>query len=97
MRVIAIKPLREFWGQNHDAEVALRAWVAEATYANWQKPSDIKKKFGSVSIIANNRAIFNISGNKYRLVVAIKYDFQLIYIRFIGTHKQYDKIIAKEI
>ena len=97
MRVIAIKPLREFWKQYHDAEIPLRAWVAEAANANWQKPSDIKKKFGSVSIIANNRAIFNISGNKYRLVVAIKYDFQLIYIRFIGTHKQYDKIIAKEI
>ncbi len=97
MRVIAIKPLREFWKVHHDAETPLKAWYTEVKAEKWMKPNDIKKKYRSVSIIANNRAVFNISGNKYRLVVAIKYDFQIVYIRFIGTHNQYDKINVKEI
>ncbi len=97
MRIIAIKPLREFWKEYHDAEIPLRAWYTEVKTTKWRKPNDIKEKYRSVSIIANNRAVFNISGNKYRLVIAIKYDFQIVYIRFIGTHKQYDKINAKEI
>lgn len=97
MRVIAIKPLREFWKEYHDAEDPLRAWYTEVKTAKWRKPNDIKEKYRSVSIIADNRAVFNISGNKYRLVIAIKYDFQIVYIRFIETHKQYDKINAKEI
>lgn len=97
MRIIVIRPLRKFWKEYHDAEVPLRAWYTEAKVAKWRKPNDIKEKYRSVSIIANNRAVFNISGNKYRLVVAIKYDFQIVYIRFIGTHKQYDTINAKEI
>ncbi len=97
MRVIAIKPLREFWKKYHDAEIPIRAWYTEVKAAKWRKQNDIKEKYRSVSIIANNRAVFNILGNKYRLVFATKYDFQIVYVRFIGTHKQYDKINAKEI
>lgn len=97
MRVIAVKTLKEFWKEYHDAEIPLRAWYSEVKSARWKKPADVKERYRSVSIIANNRAIFNIAGNKYRLVVAIKYDFQIVYIRFIGTHNQYDKINAVEI
>jgi mRNA interferase HigB len=97
MRLIAIKTLKSFWKIHSDAEMPLRAWVAEVKKAKWENPNDIKKKYRAVSFIANNRVIFNISGNKYRLVLAIKYDFQLMYVRFIGTHSQYDKINAKEI
>ncbi|MBT3479078.1 MAG: type II toxin-antitoxin system HigB family toxin [Candidatus Marinimicrobia bacterium] len=97
MRIIAIKTLKEFWKEYHDAEDSLRAWYSEVKAAKWKTPNDIKEKYRSVSIMANNRAVFNIAGNKYRLIVAIKYEFQIVYIRFIGTHKQYDKINAKEI
>lgn len=97
MRIIAIKSLREFWEEYHDAEGPLRAWYVEAIAAQWKKPNDIKKKYKSASILGNNRAVFNIAGNKYRLVTAIKYEYQIVYIRFVGTHKQYDKINAKEV
>jgi mRNA interferase HigB len=75
----------------------LEAWHAEALKAIWQTPQDIKAQFRSASILKNNRVVFNIGGNKYRLVVAIDYTRQTIFVRFIGTHKQYDKIDAEVI
>jgi mRNA interferase HigB len=99
MRVIAIRALKEFWQKpgNQDAEQALRAWYAEAKEAEWNGPNDIKAKYLSASIVGNNRVVFNIKGNKYRLIVAIKYDFKLAYIRFVGTHKEYDAVDARTI
>ena len=97
MRVIAIKALRDFWNKHKDAEQPLRAWYTEAKKADWQKADDITKQYRSASILRNNRVVFNIKGNNYRLITAINYIFKIVYIRFVGTHKEYDKINAEEI
>ncbi len=99
MRIIAIKKLRDFWNNPNyrNSEQPLRAWYSEVKKATWKKPSDIKSKYKNASFLAKNRVVFNIKGNDYRLVVAIKYEFQIVYIRFIGTHKQYDNINAGDI
>ena len=97
VRIIAIKVLKEFWKKHSDAEQPLRAWYAEAKSADWKKPADITKVYRTASILANNRAVFNIKGNDYRLIVTINYAYRIVYIRFIGTHKEYDKINAEEI
>jgi len=97
MRVISVKTLKLFWEKHPDTESPLRAWYTEAKKARWQGPQDIKTEYRTASILRNNRVVFNIKGNKYRLVVAVKYDFQIVYIRFIGTHAAYDDIRAEEI
>lgn len=99
MRVIAKKRLKDFWESpgHGDSEQPLRAWYRIAKHAVWKTPNDIKRQFRSASIVGNNRVVFNIAGNKYRLVVSINYDYRIIYVRFIGTHKQYDRIKAKEV
>jgi mRNA interferase HigB len=97
MRVIAVETLKTFWDRHPDAEAALRAWYTEARRANWRGPQDIKNAYRTASLIRNNRVVFNIKGNRYRLIAAIKYDFQIVYIRFVGTHAAYDKINAEEI
>ena len=97
MRVIARKVLRLFWDKYPDAEQPLKAWYAEAKKASWQTPSDIKALYRSASILKNNRVVFNIGGNKYRLIVKINYPFQIAYIRFLGTHEEYDEIDAETI
>jgi len=96
MRVISVKRLKDFWEKkNHaDAEQPLRAWYAEAKAADWKNPNEIKAKYHSASFVGNNRVVFNVRGNHYRLVAAIRYEFKIVYIRFIGTHEQYDKINA---
>ncbi len=70
------------------------AWHADVKQANWRSPSDIKKVYRNASILANNRVVFNIKGNTYRLVAAIQYEFGIVYIRFVGTHREYDHIDA---
>ena len=97
MRVLSRTTLSDFWKSNKGAEQQLRAWYQEAKAASWKKPSDIKKLYRSASILKNSRIVFNIVGNKYRLVVKIVYDYQIVYVRFIGTHQQYDKIDANTI
>ena len=97
MRIIAIKALRDFWNKHKDAEQPLRAWYIEAKKAGWKKPDDIIKQYRSASILRNNRVVFNIKGNNYRLVTSINYSFKIVYIRFVGTHKEYDNINAEEI
>ena len=97
MRIIARSTLRSFWEQYPDAERPLKAWFYEASRANWQSPSDIKSLYRHASILANNRVVFNIKGNDYRLIVHVRYDISIIFIRFIGTHKEYDKIDATTI
>lgn len=97
MRVIAKAALREFWENHPDAEQPLRAWHAEAKAADWKTPADIKAKYRSAIILRGGRVIFNIGGNKYRLVVRINFPFRVIYIRFLGTHREYDRIDAETI
>jgi mRNA interferase HigB len=97
MRIIAKKTLREFWERHADAEQALKAWYYDVKHADWKSPGDIRKTYATVSILANNRVVFNIRGNNYRLVVAINYDFGIVYIRFVGTHQEYDQIDAEHI
>ncbi len=99
MRVIARKTLTEFWRRPGcgDAEQPLRAWFHEAKAADWKTPADVKAAYRSASILGNNRVVFNICGNKYRLVVAINYRTSIVFIRFIGNHAEYDRINAREI
>lgn len=97
MRVLAKKVLRIFWERFPDAEGALKAWFAEAEKAAWENPAQIKDQYRSASIIGDNRVVFNICGNKYRLVVKINYRIGIVLIRFIGTHKEYDTVNAEEI
>lgn len=92
MRVIAIKTLREFWEDHPDARQPLQAWYEDIRHAAWSSPADIKAVYRNASIVANNRVVFNIKGNDYRLVVAINYRFSIVYIRFVGTHGDYDRI-----
>ncbi len=97
MHVISRKKLREFWENHADARASLESWFADVKHAEWQKPDDIKAVYRNASIIGNNRVIFNIKGNKYRLVVAVQYTFRIVYIRFIGTHQEYDGIDTETI
>jgi len=87
----------EYWAVEPDAKTELEAWHAEAKAADWATPAQIKAKYGNASILKGGRVVFNICGNRYRLVVCINYDFRTIYIRFVGTHKEYDKIDAQTV
>lgn len=94
MRVIAVATLRRFWARHPDAEQPLRAWLDEARNARWLSPKDIKVRYSSASFIGGHRVVFNIKGNDYRLVIAVAYRFQAVYIKFVGTHASYDRIDA---
>jgi mRNA interferase HigB len=98
MRVIALKRLREHWetAQRQDSEQPLKAWHAVARRATWRHFADVKAQFRSASAVGD-RVVFNIAGNKYRLVTFINYDYHTIYIRFIGTHSEYDKLDVKDV
>jgi mRNA interferase HigB len=97
MRVIAKKILREFWEKKTDSEGQLKTWYKEASKAIWISPIDIKTEYPRASILKRGRVVFNICGNKYRLVVQINYLRKWAFIRFIGTHREYDKIDAEKI
>lgn len=97
MRIVALSALRECWRKHPDAEVPLRAWYAIARRAIWRRPGGIKAAYRNASIIANNRVVFNIKGNDYRLVVAVHYNRGMMFIRFVGTHREYDHIDAEAI
>jgi mRNA interferase HigB len=97
MRVIALKTLRDFWEKHPQAEIPLRAWYALASRADWRNPADIKAAYRNASFLANNRVVFNIKGNDYRLVVAMRYDKGIIFVRFVGAHREYDRINAEEV
>lgn len=92
MRVIALSALREFWAKYPDAEQPLRAWHDEASRAVWKQPAEIKALYRSASILKNRRVVFNIKGNEYRFVVAVAYRVGVVYVKFVGTHVQYDRI-----
>ena len=97
MRVIAISTLRDFWIKHPDSEQALREWYIKTLRAGWNSFNDIRNDFNSVDYIKNQRYVFNIRGNGYRLVAAIKFTPKLVYVRFVGTHSEYDKIDASTI
>lgn len=97
MRIFSKKMLREFWESHADAKIGLQGWYEDALRAEWQTPSDIKRTYASASIIGDNRVVFNIQGNAYRLVVKIHYDRGFAYIRFVGTHAEYDRIDTEKV
>lgn len=97
MRVIALSTLRSFWEVHPDAEQPLKAWHQEATKASWTKPADIKAQYRNASVLKNRRVVFNIKGNDYRLIVAIACKLQIVYVKFVGTHKEYDNVNAETI
>lgn len=97
MRIISRKTLVDYWSANPRSEAQLKAWYAEADSATWTKPADVKDKYRNASILRDGRAVFNICGNDFRLVVWINYEFYTVYIRFIGTHTEYDKVDAQTI
>jgi len=96
-RIIAKSTLREFWEKHADSEQYLKTWYDTAKSAKWFSPNDVKQTYVSVSILKYGRVVFNIKGNSYRLVVKFNYEKQWAFIRFIGTHPEYDKINADTI
>ena len=100
MRIIALSTLKAFWENDHacqDAKEPGLAWYRHALKADWGSPIEVKVSFRSASILRDGRVVFNLAGNKYRLVVWINYPYRVVYVRFIGTHAQYDDIDAQNI
>ncbi|WP_449466875.1 type II toxin-antitoxin system HigB family toxin [Stenotrophomonas humi] len=100
MRVIALSALKAFWNDNPehaDSEEPTMAWYRHAAMADWSQPADVKADFGTASILKDGRVVFNIAGNKYRLIVWINCPYRVVYVRFLGTHPQYDAIDAQTI
>jgi mRNA interferase HigB len=97
VRIISRKTIVDFYNRQKETRDQLETWYHEVKKAEWNKPQDVKALYGSASIIGKNRVVFNIKGNKYRLITEINYQMKIVYIRFIGTHKEYDKINAEEI
>jgi mRNA interferase HigB len=99
MRIISRKALRVFWERpgKQDAAQPLKAWFHEAAQADWSSPAEVKATFRNASILRNSRVVFNIAGNKYRLVVRVNYPYRIMYIRFVGTHRDYDTIDAETV
>jgi mRNA interferase HigB len=93
LRIIKIGPLKSFWEDRFpDAENALKAWIADTEKATWQNSNELKTQYANADPVGNNRIVFNIRGNNYRLIVAISYRAQIVLIKFIGTHEEYDAI-----
>ena len=99
MRVIALSTLKTFWKRRAylDAEAPLLAWYRDVLAADWATPAAVKAQFGHASVLQDGRVVFNIGGNKYRLVVWINYPYRVVYVRFVGTHRQYDAVDAQTI
>lgn len=98
MQIIAKRALKLFWEQHPQAETPLRTWFADVSAATWSTPADVKDRYGaSVDFIADNRLIFDISGNKYRLIVHVSYKYHRVLVKFLGTHAEYDRINAETV
>lgn len=96
-RIFAKRTLREFWERHADSEQYLKTWYETAMGSNWKTPNDVKKSYANASVLKSERIVFNIKGNSYRLIVKFNFEKQWIFIRFIGTHSEYDKINADTI
>ena len=94
MGAVALSTLRDFWRKHPSAQSPLQNWYAEASRATWKNPGDVKQAHRGASFVAGDRVVFNIRGNDYRLIVAMRYRSQIMYVRFIGTHREYDKVDA---
>lgn len=90
MRVISIKILREFWEIHSDCQQQLKSWFQETSKAEWKNPNEIKLEYPGASLLGDNRVVFNIKGNHYRIIVKINFEYQMVWIRFVGTHSEYD-------
>ncbi len=97
MRIISRKKLKEFWEKHPDVRQPLQAWYNDTKHTEWKSPADIKTVFRNASFVGNDRVVFNLKGNSYRLVVAIRYEHGLVFIRFVGTHQEYDRIDAAKV
>ncbi|HRN37182.1 MAG TPA: type II toxin-antitoxin system HigB family toxin [Flavobacteriales bacterium] len=97
MRIIAKRTLRDFWTKHAESEQQLKAWFRDTENAGWQNTQQLKRDHPSASILAANRIVFNIKGNRYRLIVKFNFEHQVGWVRFIGTHAEYDKINANTI
>lgn len=97
MRILSKKALRRFWERYPDAKDPLLAWFREVEQENWDTPAKVKAKYGNASIVGDNRVVFNSKGNAYRLVVKINYPYRIVYVRFVGTHAEYEKVDAEEV
>ena len=97
MRIISKRALRVFWERHADAKEPLLAWYREVVKEDWDTPARVKERYRSASIVGGNRVVFNIKGNDYRLVVKINYPGRIVYIRFVGTHAEYDAVDVTEV
>ena len=97
MRILSTGTVKDFWERHPDAAAPLQAWVAEVEQASWQTPAELKERYPRASVIGEGRVVFRIRGNRYRMVVRINYEQQIVLIRFVGTHAEYDRINAKEV
>ena len=97
MRIFSKNQLVAFWTNHPDTEQPLKAWHAEVEHASWKTPQDIKNQYASASFVGNDRVVFNIKGNSYRLITSVAYQFGAVYIKFIGAHAEYDKVNAATI
>jgi len=97
VRIIAKSTLRAFWAAHPDAEEPLLAWYREVEKEDWSEPAQVKEKYRNASIVKCNRVVFNIKGNDYRLVVKINYPYRMLYLRFVGTHADYDRVNVEEV
>jgi len=97
VHIVSKKTLIDYYNAHKETKSQLEAWYYEVKNANWRSPVEVKEKYGTASIIGGNKVVFNIKGNKYRLVTKVNYGMKTVYIKFIGTHKEYDKIDAEEI
>jgi mRNA interferase HigB len=97
MRVYSKSALRDFWEKHADAEQPLKTWYAMAKAAKRGSPAELKQRYPDASVLRKNRVIFNIKGNDYRLIASVDYDKQRIFIRFVGSHKEYDRIDAETV
>ena len=96
-RIFSKSTLREFWEKYPETEQYLKTWFDTTMNANWKNPNDVKKTYATASILKNERIVFNIKGNSFRLIVKLNFEKQWIFVRFIGTHSEYDKIDANTI
>jgi mRNA interferase HigB len=96
-RILAKSTLREFWTKHPDSEQYLKTWFETAMNSDWKSPNDIKRTYATASILKDGRIVFNIKGNSYRLIVRFNFAYQMAFIRFIGTHSEYDKIDADSV
>jgi mRNA interferase HigB len=98
MQTIALRTLRRFWEKHPQAEAPIRAWYAAVAKSEWRSPADVKRQFGTtVDFVGDNRIVFDLAGNKYRLIVHVSYAYKRVLVKFIGTHSEYDRVNAETV